>query len=415
MPARAFIKCCKSHTGFFSCERCNVKGETVNNTRVFKDINCEERTLKTFRDKTNIEHHLKKEDSPLLDITNFDPVKFVVLDEMHMLYLGISKYLLQKLILKSSISYISEEKVSLLQKHLMNISKDVPKEFQRKTFDLFDLPNWKATQFRFFLLYGGGIVLQHVLDVEQYKHFLILYTSCRIMSSNKLATHRTHYVKAILRKFVELMIHFYGPSSVTMNIHNLIHISDDINNMGTSISQFSAFDFENSLGFIKSIVKSPNNPISQIQRKLHVFNTNSSNNIPLVYPLNKSNKYSLGKPLQTSELRVVFSFVNIYGFRITSLHPNNVCLLQNGDIIVVKEIFSTRHSKYKCGDIFLKGNCFKETKNFFDYPISSKEIGIYNVQNLDENNIDIGIHMVEVKCILTKFYNDSIAIALLHK
>lgn len=90
MPARAFIKCSKSHTGFFSCERCIVKGETVNRTRVFKELNCTERTLQSFKDKANPDHHLTKENSPLLDINNFDVIKFVILDEMHMLYLGIS-------------------------------------------------------------------------------------------------------------------------------------------------------------------------------------------------------------------------------------------------------------------------------------------------------------------------------------
>lgn len=65
MPARAFIKCCKGHTGFYSCERCNVKGATVNYKRIFKETNCEERTLESFRNKTNPEHHLTKENSPL--------------------------------------------------------------------------------------------------------------------------------------------------------------------------------------------------------------------------------------------------------------------------------------------------------------------------------------------------------------
>lgn len=150
MPARAFIKCCKSHTGFFSCERCVVRGETVNRKRIFKETNCEERTLESFKNKTNPEHHLTKENSPLLGIIHFDPVKFVVIDEMHMLYLGITKYLIQKLILKSSNSFISQENVANLQQSLINISKDITVEFQRKSFDLMDLSNWKATQFRFF-------------------------------------------------------------------------------------------------------------------------------------------------------------------------------------------------------------------------------------------------------------------------
>ena len=73
-----------------------------------------------------------------------------------------------------------------LQQNLSNISKDITVEFQRKSFDLMDLCNWKATQFRFFLLYTGGIVLREILEDEMYKHFLILYTSYRILSTIKL-------------------------------------------------------------------------------------------------------------------------------------------------------------------------------------------------------------------------------------
>lgn len=115
------------------------------------------------------------------------------------------------------------------------------------------------------------------------------------------------------------MPHFYGPSSQIMHIHNLVHIADDVINIGTPISQFFGFDFENSLGYIKSVIKSPTNPLSQIQRKLHVFHANNSpSNIPLVYPLSKNTKYSLGKVMESSTLNVVFSFVNIYGFKITA-------------------------------------------------------------------------------------------------
>lgn len=141
MPARAFIKCCKSHAGFYSCERCCVKGETVERTRVFKETTCPARTLQSFRQKSNPEHHSIKENSPLLDIDDFDLIKFVVLDEMHMLYLGIGKFLLKNLISKNSKSFILEQNVGILQENFLNISKDIPVEFQRKSFDLFDIGN----------------------------------------------------------------------------------------------------------------------------------------------------------------------------------------------------------------------------------------------------------------------------------
>lgn len=63
-PARAFLKCCKHPGGFFACERCTTKGETVttNNfrkkstkktvTRVYPEVNCELRTKESFTNKS---------------------------------------------------------------------------------------------------------------------------------------------------------------------------------------------------------------------------------------------------------------------------------------------------------------------------------------------------------------------------
>lgn len=313
-------------------------------------------------------------------------------------------------------SFISDQKVAVLQQNFFDISCDITSEFQRKIFSFLDIKNWKATQFIFFLLYGGAIVLKNALNPDQYRHFLILYSSCRILSSNALATSKADYVKKLLETFFELMPHFYGPNSQTMNFHNLIHIADDVANIGAPISQFSAFDFENSLGYIKAIVKSPNNPIAQINRKLHIFhNQNSANKIPLVYPLYRNTKYSLGKLSESSESKVTFSFINIKGFKFTSSHPDNVCLLSNGNIFVINEIFSKKQNNFKCDDIFLNGFIFNEITNFFEYPLSSKEIGLYNVRNLSTNLFKISINVVEVKCILTTFQNETIAITLLHQ
>lgn len=69
--------------------------------------------------------------------------------------------------------------------------------------------------------------------------------------------------------------------------------------------------------------------------------------------------------------------------------------------MVVKEIFSIKHCEHKCDDIFLKANIFSEILNFFKYPLSSKEIGLYNVTKL-----------AEVKCILT-FQNETIVTTLI--
>lgn len=73
---------------------------------------------------------------------------------------------------------------------------------------------------------------------------------------NELATLKAGYAKAILRRFVELMSNFYGPKYQKINIHNLIHIVDDVINLGEPLSGFSAIELENSFGYIKYIAKS---------------------------------------------------------------------------------------------------------------------------------------------------------------
>lgn len=88
--------------------------------------------------------------------------------------------------------------------------------------------------------------------------------------------------------------------------------------------------------------------------------------------------------------------------------------MSDGNILKVKEIFSLKQKNHKCHDIFLKGNIFSEVNDFFNYPIPSKVIGLYNVKNQYENIIEISINIVEVKCLLTIFCNKTQAITLLH-
>jgi len=94
--ARSFIKKCKGHGGFYACERCETRGKTRNKKRIYSNINSRRRTKRTFKKQRQVEHHLGR--SPLLDIPNFDPAKSVFLDSMHLLYLGIMKWILQQLI-----------------------------------------------------------------------------------------------------------------------------------------------------------------------------------------------------------------------------------------------------------------------------------------------------------------------------
>lgn len=61
-------------------------------------MNCELRTRKSFKNRKQPDHHVKDEKCILLKLKKFDLVCDVVLDSMHLLYLGVQKSILEKLL-----------------------------------------------------------------------------------------------------------------------------------------------------------------------------------------------------------------------------------------------------------------------------------------------------------------------------
>lgn len=73
-----------------------VHGLTVKNSRVFTEINCKPRTNDSFKNKTQIDHHVN--DCYLLNLINFDPVKQVFIDPMYLFFEEAMKYILDQVV-----------------------------------------------------------------------------------------------------------------------------------------------------------------------------------------------------------------------------------------------------------------------------------------------------------------------------
>lgn len=148
------------------------------------------------------------------------------------------------------------------------LSEFIPVELNRKGCDLAYLADWKATEFRLFLLYTGSIVLHNEIDLALYEHFMLFSSSIMILLSKR---HIENLGVALARKllclFVKHNIKIYGTNFLISNVHLLIHLADDAEIYGP-LDDVSAFPFENYLGHLKSLVQSPNNPLQQIHRRL---------------------------------------------------------------------------------------------------------------------------------------------------
>ena len=83
------------------------------------------------------------------------------------------------------------------------MKKCIPKEFARRPRTLLELPNWKATEFRQFLLYTGIVALKDTIIDDQYYEFLLLHCAYRPLCSQKQRESNLETSQQMLNLFVE--------------------------------------------------------------------------------------------------------------------------------------------------------------------------------------------------------------------
>ncbi|KAK9659822.1 hypothetical protein QE152_g41532, partial [Popillia japonica] len=140
--------------------------------------------------------------------------------------------------------------------------------FNRKPRPVSELLRWKATEFRSFILYLGPVVLKDIADVAIYEHFMLLHCGITIFVSKiYLSSSNIEFAGELLNTVVKHSRKLYGNDFLVYNVHYLIHLKDDVLAYGP-LDNFSAFAFENYLGYLKQLVKSPTKPLQQICRRL---------------------------------------------------------------------------------------------------------------------------------------------------
>ncbi|XP_055927964.1 uncharacterized protein LOC129959167 [Argiope bruennichi] len=274
-PARSFVKCIKNHNGYFGCERCWQKGKWFSRM-TFQDCNSPKRKdsdFLKFSDDDDNEHIRDK--LPLLKL-NLGLITQFPLDYMHLVCLGVMRKLLVSWIRGPLGIRLCSRDIDILSNNLISFAKYIPNELPRKPRSLREVDRWKATEFRMFLLYLGPIVLKNLLSHDCYAHFLSLHIAIRILSNKVCIAEHLPYARQLLLNFVKKGRSLYGPEFLVYNVHNLIHLGDDVEKYGP-LDSFSSFPFENYLGQLKGLLRTPNKPLQQIYRR--ILEMKESNNI----------------------------------------------------------------------------------------------------------------------------------------
>lgn len=413
-PAKSFVLSLKSHSGYFSCTKCNQEGEMINNVICFVETeNLVKRTNDSFRNKLHPEHHVGE--TLFINIPNFNFIDNVPLDYMHNLLLGGTKRLLCNRrygwIFGRPPHKLRAKDVNNITNLLLKLRKYIPCEFSRKTRSIVECKRYKATEFRLFLLYTGPIVLKQVLSPKVYNNFITLSLASTILISNYYSKyeHFISYAHELMKHFITNSIQIYGPDFISHNIHNFLHLTDCVKLFG-SLDNFSAFPFENFMQKLKKMVRKSSQPLQQVVRRIVEENNilrptkNTDDNLSTELLMEHSDGPLINtcNPPQYKKLKTAEYCLNI------NRTADRFVELKNKTIIEIKNFVSHKNSTV------LLGYSYSLQNDFYSKPCNSSLFGIQYIKK-NNNLLEMwSIDDINRKLIVLPFRGQYVSFPLLH-
>lgn len=265
-------------------------------TTIFPQMNANSRTDHDFRNKLYGKHHqdykIRKDrkivkipiETPFLKLPIDMIQDFIVSDSLHLLHLGVMKKLL--LIYRDGHSNHVKwpaETIKCISDFLTRVK--LPMEIHRSVRGIDHITHWKGSEFGSFLNYIGIVVLRPFLNEEHYTNFVRLFCATVICSTDYYQRFLP-VAKVLFNDFVTKYYELFG--SVTSNIHNLLHVVEEVESKG-SLPSISTYPFENHLYQVKKLVRSGRLPLSQIINRMTERDCNYSiiSSVSQTFPLFK--------------------------------------------------------------------------------------------------------------------------------
>lgn len=412
--------------GHHGCQKCITVGEysELSRTTVFKaDIECPKRTDEGFR-RGEYESHYKR-NTPLTQL-DIDMIKqFPIGDSLHLLHMGVMKRLLfawRDGVFRRTRTKMSAAHIESTTKFLTTGCK-LPREIHRRMRGLDCLSHWKGLECRSFLLYVGIVVLKEpTLPYSGYQHFLTLFCAATICES---PTHVNllPIAREMLKHYVSCFKSIYGAQHVTSNVHNLLHLVDDVEFLG-ELQSFTSYPFENTLGKMKRLIRGGRFTLRQVVNRMSGITAAAE---PIDFDLeyaSRSQSFVLTKRNAGENIPSKFkpsideSFyyfrVDFEDFSISADSANQWFLTTDDQIICLQNIISSDDKK----EIRLYGIEVLNKREFFDLPIKSSTLNIYASDNFVYKNIQGQLFdPAKIKCKLVHLqYNGvtKVFVPLLH-
>lgn len=382
-PAQAFVKGIVAHNGYSGCGKCTQEGE-YEDRLYFPEIHFEKRTDLSFKDRLDEGHH-KNPSVSVLEELGIGMVSKFPGDYLHLICLGVMKKLIISWTRGALENRLPAFKQQIITDRLLNAKLFQPNEFQRRIRGLDELSYWKGTEFRTFLSYLGPVILKGVLTMAEYKNFLSLHIALRICNDTRLHNH-LEIARELFIYFVRTFGEIYGEKYMSYNIHNLLHIVDDVLRYGV-LENFSAYPFESALGKLKKKVRHGYKILEQV-----INRTVEGWDIKWEVPDNRNP--ILKKMIFKDENESRYLNIQTKSFVLKSDQKNCYFMDYASDILKLEYIKQNKDSD----SIFICGRKFLKKLNLYDSPLDSSYLDIFKIHE-DSVSTEIFEYKIEqIKC-----------------
>lgn len=199
----------------------------------------------------------------LMILPGFDLVQGMAIDYMHGILLGVQRLLLRlwfSHILKGQVFSV-HNKADDVNKRLQAITPTL--DITRMPTEVKDLKHWKAKEYRDFLLFYGPAVLSDTLQPVYFAHFMQLVFGIHTLLKSSVTQHEILMAEQALQTYVQHFSGLYDVKYMTLNVHQLLHLADEVRNLGP-LHSFSCFSFEDKNGFVLKMIRGSRHVDSQV-------------------------------------------------------------------------------------------------------------------------------------------------------
>lgn len=389
-PARAFASNHAGHNGHNPCSKCKVEGRYYMNTMIFEGIEHQPRTDEEYRNMVDEDHHHGR--SPLSELLGL--VTRVPFEGLHSIWSGNVKKVLSAIIGGHfGVRKLNGRKQEILDSRMNQLQAYTPSDFNRRPNKLTAYVSFKATEFRQLGLYTAPSVFKNVLEDDQYEHFLLLDVVLRFLVDKETPREILLFCKRALEVYVSSCADIYDPRFLSYNVHCLLHIIDDILELG-SLESYSAFCYENNMPEFRKLIRKPGLPLQQYYKRIQELNDFSFK------PLENNRKIVLSLPHGEGPIPEDIAENQCQQFRKLKIQElilsNNVrdscCILNDTRIGEVKNILLV-------GDeIILIFQAFQIKEIVYDVGVTSDNVGVYHTKFLSDTIKTIRLSDVKKKC-----------------